>query len=506
MLLALALTAAALSTAMVRAQTAFTATPFGIGFQNGHWAAAQLNSDGIGDLVAVVTPSAGQPAPLITAVSTPTGYNTTLSFLSGQTTVSGAVFGDLNGDGFDDFIVADAVTFTANIHLGNGAGAFTPAASPFAGLALLAMVDADGDGDQDVIGLVNNTPRIAFGDGNANLTLAPIGQPFSAAPAAFALGDLDGDNDVDFVWSGAPPLRRIEVWLQQPNGTFVPGPAHQLPVTADPAITLVDHDGDGDRDVAFLLDNLANNGPPNTIALGINDGTGALTLGLGSPLPIAGGGAFTLRAGDFDDDGFGDVVAARAGTGPSYGLWTAFGAPGGLHRTSVLLQAPAAEHHELQVFDWDGDGDADVMLRKAGTGAAFEIALSMRYGAHAGGAGPLLGGCGSPLSLALGGSLQPGGTITLATDFGPPGALAALAIGFAPGRTTPLPGCYLAIGGPIAATLLRTLTPAGTGAAALSLPPGGAMTGVRFVAQDVVFDPFFMNGINATNGVLFIGG
>lgn len=486
------------------AQTAFTPGSLGLGFGGGSWAAVRANGDLRGDLIAVVSPQPGSPVPLVVAVSAgATSFNSIVSFLP-QTSLGSFVAGDLTGDNLADFVVTTAApNHVATLYVGDGFGGFLGTSSPVTGVRMLAMADADGDGDQDIFGLAGTSLQILFGNGAGALVPGPT--TLAGSPDGFAIGDLDGDLDLDFVWCApawAPTA--IRVYLQQPGGALVLGPTANTVVPADGAVALLDADGDADLDVAFVTDTLGLGGPPNALALARNNGAGALTPGPVVPLPRPGTGAFVLRSADFDGDSLGDLVVARAGAGPDWAVWSAFGGLQAPHRASSLLQTASAEHSEAQVYDWDGDGDADVVMRRPG--AAYEIARNLRLGSHAGGYGPLLGGCANTLRLQLAGSLQPGGAVTLATSQAPPGAIAVLAVGFAAARIAVFPGCYQAFAAPAAAVLLRSLDASGAAAVTLQLPVSPAMTGVRFVAQDVVFDPAFAHGLDTTNGVWFVGG
>ena len=134
--------------------------------------------------------------------------------------LSGANFaslawGDYNNDGNLDLAVAGyqllATIPTTTIYQGNGAGAFVNAAAPLTGVTFagLAFGDYDGDGDLDLVvagadpvlgrtKLYRNDGLSGFVDSGISLTEAHF--------AAVAWGDFDGDGDLDLLVSGRDAL------------------------------------------------------------------------------------------------------------------------------------------------------------------------------------------------------------------------------------------------------------------------------------------------------------
>ena len=167
------------------------------------------------------------------------------------------VFADLDGDGDLDLFAAGRFgtgTGDGAVYLNDGSGNFTTTGQILGIFPKFAAAgDVDGDGDADLItqtrsGIYTGTTQVWLNDGSGNLTDSGISITESNA-AGLAVGDLDGDGDLDIVGQ--------QVHLNTGNGTFVatsdffttPNVSGKG-VTRDgaPNLTLADVDGDGDLD------------------------------------------------------------------------------------------------------------------------------------------------------------------------------------------------------------------------------------------------------------------
>jgi hypothetical protein len=153
---------------------------------------------------------------------------------------------DVNGDGFLDLLAVDNQNAVVRVYLNDGRGSFsvgTPMLVGF-GPTTLAVADLDGDGDVDLLTgndagtggyslsiRLNNGQGVFSGGSDPSLT---------AAPTTLAVGDVDGDGDVD-VALGSNNLGIVRMLLNSGTGaalaatpaapatafTLAPNPAHE---------------------------------------------------------------------------------------------------------------------------------------------------------------------------------------------------------------------------------------------------------------------------------------
>lgn len=168
--------------------------------------------------------------------------------------------GDLNGDGILDMAVANSASNNVSVLLGNGDGAFAEATgspvgvgnSPFS----VALGDLDGDGILDMASAndVDNRVSVLLGNGDGTFSEAP-GSPFDAgnSPRSIQLGDLDGDGNLDMVVTNFD-LAQVTVLLGNGDGTFSEAGDSPVDVGLGP-ISVALGDLDGDRDLDMTVSN-----------------------------------------------------------------------------------------------------------------------------------------------------------------------------------------------------------------------------------------------------------
>ena len=180
-----------------------------------------------------------------------------------------------------------------------------------------------------------------------------------------ATGDIDGDGDLDVVYvERSSGISTNSVFWQPNDGEGVFGPAR--PITSNFAradlLGLVDVGGDGDLDVVYGRYNPSSNSP--RLAWSENDGSGNFVFEQ-SLLSSTTARVRAVRFGDFDGDGLDDVVAFGDSTRWFRNDPAMAGLSGPLGLGSTIN--PFAV--DLNVADFDGDGDVDLVTRDSGNSA-----------------------------------------------------------------------------------------------------------------------------------------
>lgn len=326
---------------------------------------------------------------------------------------SGLAFGDVDGDGDVDLLVANMNSNTVSIRSNDGSGSFGAALPDIVvtnGPVGLALADVDGDGDLDVLtsgigtisgGLAGSIVSVRKNDGTGRFTAPPDGTVYVGSYASgLAVGDMDGDGDLDLVTSNAGPST-VSVRFNNGTGTFTSNNSDFSVGYLAFHIVVGDIDNDGDLDIVtnsttnnsvYLsfnngrgvfttytnllvgnnptglvlsdvdgdldLDLVTTNANSNTISVRLNNGQGTFTASAGLPDQVVGNLPLNLVAGDLDADGDPDlVVINRAASGADF---TTIVLNSGTGRFAVAGTSPVGKAPEgIALADVDGDGDLD---------------------------------------------------------------------------------------------------------------------------------------------------
>ena len=209
-----------------------------------------------------------------------------------------------------------------------------------------ALGDLDGDGDLDAFVSSHNGPsKVWFNNGNGYFSDSGQNLGFVYSYSA-ALGDLDGDGDLDaFVANYEGELNQI--WLNDGSGHFAKA-GQSFGTGYDHYVALGDLDGDGDLD-AFIASyfNL-----PDKIWL--NDGYGVFS---DSGQNLGNKSTRGAALGDVDGDGDLDALSINDSTGND--LWLNDGTG---HFTASGQTLGSSNGCCGEFGDVDNDGDLDAVI------------------------------------------------------------------------------------------------------------------------------------------------
>ncbi|MAE28409.1 MAG: hypothetical protein CMJ87_05410 [Planctomycetes bacterium] len=257
-----------------------------------------------------------------------------------------AVAGDLDGNGYQDLVLAG----TNRIYLADATGQLAPGEALLAGadsILCLVLADMDGDGSLDIVLGTSGADRILLGNGDGTFVDSGAALGFGVTADLLAL-DLENDGDLDVVsitTSGG------HTYTQDSDGNFASGGA-SLPgaLSADGrALLAADLDHDGDQDL------LIRSGPSVQVYSGAGDGT----FTTDSPTVGSGSFGYTFALGDLDGDGNQDLVIGEATAAT---IWLGDGAGSFTDSGQALAGLTAT----LALVDMDSDGALDIVQGRVG--------------------------------------------------------------------------------------------------------------------------------------------
>ena len=271
---------------------------------------------------------------------------------------------DMNGDGHLDIITGNYLE-TNRLYLNNA----TPL--PFHGVQsieitsdthktwAIKLADMDGDGDIDIVEGNSYQINMLYLNNGTNKPFAGVEGLFISNYANdtrdVAVGDIDGDGDLDLVTGNYDNLNRIYFNNGTANpfegelGWTIPDDLHKTTVVA-----LADMDGDGDLDLI-----VGNYGQKNLLYL--NNGTANPFLGV-TGAGITSRAYNTTSVAVFDADGDGDLDLVTGNAYESNRLYINNGADNPFE--SAKVYAVASDEfatYDLAAGDADGDGDPDLI-------------------------------------------------------------------------------------------------------------------------------------------------
>lgn len=207
-----------------------------------------------------------------------------------------AAFADIDGDNDLDLIITGQValnTGLTKLYINDGSGNFSEVlGTSFDNIfrSSVAFADIDGDNDQDLLitgeGNLLYIAKLYENDGSGTFTEV-IGTPF--IPVGYsdtAFADIDGDNDLDLLITGTggfsiPIATRL--YTNDGMGNYTMVAVSGLVDVYGGAIAFADIDGDNDLDL--LITGADGSATSASVHLYTNDGLGVFTEVVETPFP-----------------------------------------------------------------------------------------------------------------------------------------------------------------------------------------------------------------------------
>jgi hypothetical protein len=275
--------------------------------------------------------------------------------------------GDLNGDGRRDLVLTyGGPNGTVTPYVATTGGAFRKGSSRTVGgdvRAGAAVADVNHDGYGDLAVATATGTKIFLGHADASFTQASILTNRGVSLVAFA--DFNKDGAIDLAVAGTSPSF-VSVYFGKNNGTF------QNPTiygTVDYPLSLIAADVNGTGNIDLATANYSD----ASLNIMRNDGTGHFIAAPVTSSPAATG----IVAGDFNRDGKKDVAVVNTPTckAPCHGTVTVFPGTGKNYFDPGIKYSIGMHGAAIATGDLNGDGILDLVVTNTVPGDSADISV-----------------------------------------------------------------------------------------------------------------------------------
>ena len=275
--------------------------------------------------------------------------------------------------------------------------------------ANIAFGDLDGNGNLDIVlakgrhwPLFN---RIIFGDGNGGIMTSENLGTVQNRTYSTLLSDLDLDGDLDIVVSNDSPDPKI-TYLNDGNGYFNLGSEFGNPNWNTRNVNVADLNNDGYPDI--LVANRSSSGGSTNNYLCLNNGNGGFD---NNCIAFSDYSSTTITSGDFNNDNLIDLVVPHRDGGQSYVYMQTD--QNTINFDLIPFGAPNASIRTSQVGDLNNDGLMDIVTIDTNSGV---IAYFQQSGSSFSSGISIGNEAASPKALSLG-DLNLDGNIDIIVGF-----------------------------------------------------------------------------------------
>ena len=336
-----------------------------------------IDVDGDGDLD-IVSANHGSNNLIIWTQGSPGSFSPVTPAIGGLNSPSDLAGADLNGDGRMDLVVANTGANRVSIYFRSAAGVYPNSPSTSVGNGStgapisVAVGDMDGDGDIDIVSANQSTNNVTIYYQSSpgvfpNGQIVALGGPgITDGACSVAVGDIDGDGKLDIACADRTG-NNLTVFLQSSNGGFASTPTFTLAASGAPIqpthVELADVNDDG------ALDLVSSNGG-NDLSIFVYQPDAAQFAS--EPIVIGQGGSLSspswVTTGDFDGDGRIDLAATNAGAN-NVAVFQQLGGSSYASPAADLVLGNAlstTNPNAIAIADIDGDGDLDIVSANQG--------------------------------------------------------------------------------------------------------------------------------------------